>query len=88
MCAAGRAPWVMIGAVTSDVSPLPDIPVDVFGSVDIRVGRVVAVEQFPQARVPAYKLTVDFGVLGELRTSDTSRTTERPIASGGSWSVP
>jgi tRNA-binding protein len=32
-----------------------------FFAVDMRVGRVVAVEDFPEARVPAWKLTVDFG---------------------------
>ncbi|HUJ34001.1 MAG TPA: tRNA-binding protein [Solirubrobacteraceae bacterium] len=30
-------------------------------AVDMRVGRVVSVEEFPQARVPAWKLTIDFG---------------------------
>lgn len=43
---------------------------DHFAAVDLRVGRVVAVDAFPEAREPSWKLTVDFGpVLGELRTS-------------------
>ncbi|MDX1657532.1 MAG: tRNA-binding protein [Nitriliruptorales bacterium] len=48
----------------------PDVDPQTFFDLDIRVGRVVAVEAFPEARDPAWKLTVDFGpVLGELRTS-------------------
>ena len=44
--------------------------VEDFGALDLRVGRVTAVEPFPEARKPAWKLTVDFGPdLGELRTS-------------------
>ncbi len=32
-----------------------------FEKVDLRVGSVVSVEYFPEAREPAYKLTIDFG---------------------------
>ena len=32
-----------------------------FEKVDMRVGRVVAVDDFPEARRPAWKLTIDFG---------------------------
>jgi tRNA-binding protein len=37
------------------------ISFDEFLAVDIRVGRVVEVEDFPEARKPAWKLTIDFG---------------------------
>jgi tRNA-binding protein len=46
------------------------IDVGQFTAVDMRVGRVVAVEDFPEARVPAWKLTIDFGSeLGIKRSS-------------------
>jgi tRNA-binding protein len=32
-----------------------------FQQIDMRVGRIVAVEDFPAARVPAWKLEIDFG---------------------------
>ena len=48
----------------------PDVGIDHFFGLDLRVGRVVAVEPFPDARKPSLRLTVDFGpILGELRTS-------------------
>jgi tRNA-binding protein len=41
-----------------------------FARVDMRVGRIVAVEDFPEARRPAWKLRIDFGPeLGERRAS-------------------
>ena len=53
-----------------EVQRKTDIGADAFFAVDMRAGRVVAVEDFPQARKPAWKLTVDFGpVIGELRAS-------------------
>lgn len=40
-----------------------------FDALDMRVGRVVQVDDFPEARKPAYKLTIDFGPLGLKRSS-------------------
>ncbi|MCU1484725.1 MAG: tRNA-binding protein [Actinomycetia bacterium] len=50
--------------------PKPDVSFEQFAALDLRAGVVVAVEPFPEARKPAWKLTVDFGpTVGELRTS-------------------
>ena len=45
--------------MTAD-APTETIGFDDFLKVDVRVGRIVDAEPFPEARRPAYKLTVDF----------------------------
>lgn len=40
-----------------------------FLRVDIRTGRILRVEPFPKARKPAFKLWIDFGPLGEKKSS-------------------
>jgi tRNA-binding protein len=46
------------------------ITFDDFAKVDVRVGRVVEVEDFPEARKPAWKLRIDFGPgIGVKRSS-------------------
>ncbi len=40
-----------------------------FFALDLRVGRVVECLPFPEARTPAYRLRIDFGQLGERRSS-------------------
>jgi tRNA-binding protein len=52
------------------MSRSPDITFDDFAKVDVRVGRITAVDEFPEARRPAWKLTIDFGPeIGEKRSS-------------------
>lgn len=47
-----------------------DIGIDDFFNVDLRAGRILEVADFPEARKPSLKVTVDFGpVVGTLTTS-------------------
>ena len=50
------------------------ITFDDFAKVDVRVGRIVAVEDFPEARKPAWKLRVDFGADVGMRRSSAQIT--------------
>lgn len=48
---------------------LPPTVFEDFARLDIRVGRILRAETFPQARIPAYRLEIDFGALGVKRSS-------------------
>jgi tRNA-binding protein len=50
------------------------ITYDDFAKVDIRVGRIVQVDDFPQARKPAYKLRIDFGAELGVKSSSAQIT--------------
>jgi tRNA-binding protein len=55
-------------------APETEATFDEFARLDIRVGRVVAVEDFPEARKPAWKLRIDFGPDLGVRASSAQIT--------------
>ena len=64
----------------SHAEPAADhITFDDFLKVDIRIGTVVAAEEFPEARNPAYKLQIDFGDVIGVKKSCAQIVTNYPI---------
>lgn len=59
---AASADWTALKASGS-------LTIEDFERVDMRVGRIVSAEPFPEARKPAYRLTIDFGSGGLRRSS-------------------
>jgi tRNA-binding protein len=47
--------------------------IDDFKKIEMRVGRVIAVDDFPEARNPSYKLTIDLGPIGTRVSSAAVR---------------
>src|SRR5918997_3371502 len=63
--------------------PAESLSWDGFEAVDMRVGKVVEVEDFPEARRPAWKLRIDFGPgIGERRSSAQIKNYDRSELEG------
>jgi len=65
--------------MTTDHDLAKETTWDAFKTVELRVGTVISAEVFPEARKPAYKITVDFGrEIGIKRTSAQVTALYRP----------
>jgi tRNA-binding protein len=53
---------------------LPTVTFEHFQQIEMRVGRIVAAEPFPEARKPAYKLRIDFGPEVGIKQSSAQLT--------------
>jgi tRNA-binding protein len=50
--------------LTLEEAPSVSVSIDVFAQLDIRVGRIIEVDDIPQARKPLYRFKIDFGPMG------------------------
>jgi tRNA-binding protein len=64
----------MLCGMTNMIATKPTIGYSDFDKIDIRIGRVTAVEDFPKARKASFKLTIDFGADIGLRRSSAQIT--------------
>ncbi|MFK5957707.1 MAG: tRNA-binding protein [Lutibacter sp.] len=47
----------------------PEVTFEDFSKIDVRIGTIIEVNDFPKARKPSYQLTIDFGMLGIKKSS-------------------